>query len=295
MIVNAGGFTAQTADAAAPVKVTGWREDYAYSLGLQAYIFGFPWIYLPTIRWSWVTQPKPPSGITPYAALNHFFNVQKLADASYRDGGAPNNDTLYSIAWMDVRKEPVILSHPEMGDRYFTFEFASLDSDNFAYVGLRTTGAKSGHFAIVGPGWAGTLPSGVQRLDPSRTGAVLCIGRTLVDGAKDAPNVRRLQAQYRLTPLSLWNKTDAVVPQDRNVFRPFDTGADPLAEWKTMNKAMTEEPPHGNQLEIVKPFASIGIGPGQDHLSEGLRDHPQLASVGRFTLHQSLRCATLAL
>jgi hypothetical protein len=101
VIANAA---AQTADLAAPAKAGGWREDYAYSLGIHAYIFGFPWIYLPTIRWSWVNVPKPPGSITPYAALNHFYNVQKLADASYRDGGAPNNDTLYSIAWIDVRK-----------------------------------------------------------------------------------------------------------------------------------------------------------------------------------------------
>jgi hypothetical protein len=71
------------------------------------------------VRWSWVAVPKPPTGITPCAALKHFFNVRTLADASYRDGGAPNNDTLYSIAWIDVRKEPDILSHREMGDRYF--------------------------------------------------------------------------------------------------------------------------------------------------------------------------------
>jgi hypothetical protein len=66
--------------------------------------------------------PKPPGGITPYAALNHFFNVRILTDVSYRDEGSPNNDTLYSIAWIDVRKEPIILSHPQVGDRYFTFE-----------------------------------------------------------------------------------------------------------------------------------------------------------------------------
>jgi hypothetical protein len=71
----------------------------------------------------------------PYAPLNHFYNVRDLATAEYRDGGCPINDTLYSIAWVDVTKEPVILSHPEMGDRYFTFELAGLDSDNFAYVG----------------------------------------------------------------------------------------------------------------------------------------------------------------
>jgi hypothetical protein len=270
LVTNASVAATQTADPAAaaraetPANAANWREDYAHGLGIQAYIFGFPWIYLPTIRWSWVTQPKPLGSITPYAALNHFFNVRVLADASYRDGGAPNNDTLYSIAWIDVRREPVILSHPEMGDRYFTFELASLDSDNFAYVGLRTTGGKAGDFAIVGPGWSGTLPSGVQRLDPSRTGTVLCIGRTLVDGAKDLPNVHQLQDQYRLTPLSLWGRTGAVAPEERDVFKPFDTGSDPLAEWKTMNMAMTQEPPHEDQATIVKSFAPIGIGPGQD-------------------------------
>ena len=82
LVANAGGAAAQTADPAAaarvgfPTKPGGWREDYAYSLGIQAYVFGFPWVYLPTIRWSWVTQPKPLGGITPYAALNHFFNVR---------------------------------------------------------------------------------------------------------------------------------------------------------------------------------------------------------------------------
>ena len=89
-------------------EVPNWREDYAYTLGVQAYIFGFPYVYLPSLRWSWVTVPKPSGSITPYAPLNHFHHVGTLADASYRDGGSPNNDTLYSIAWVDVSKEPVI-------------------------------------------------------------------------------------------------------------------------------------------------------------------------------------------
>ena len=89
-------------------EVPNWREDYAYTLGVQAYIFGFPYVYLPSLRWAWVTVPKPSGSITPYAPLNHFHHVGTLADASYRDGGAPNNDTLYSIAWVDVSKEPVI-------------------------------------------------------------------------------------------------------------------------------------------------------------------------------------------
>jgi hypothetical protein len=169
-----------------------WRETYAYTLGLQAYIFGFPYVYLPTLRWSWVTQPKPAGGTTPYAPLNHFHHVRTLADADYRDGGSPNNDTLYSIAWVDVATEPVIISHPDMGKRYFTFEIASLDSDNFAYVGTRTTGGKADRFAIVGPKWQGRLPRGVAALPRSRTNSVLIIGRTLVDGPADVKSVNSL-------------------------------------------------------------------------------------------------------
>lgn len=96
-----------SAPASPTAPATDWRETYAYTLGLQAFIFGFPWIYLPSLRWNWVTVPKPAGSITPYAPLNRFFNVRTLADASYRDGGAPNNDTLYSIAWVDVSREPV--------------------------------------------------------------------------------------------------------------------------------------------------------------------------------------------
>ncbi len=105
---------------------TTWREDYAYTPGVQAYVFGLPYIDLASLRWNWVTVPKPAGNTTPYAPLNHFHNVRSLADGSYRDGGSPNNDTMYSIAWMDVGKEPIILSHSDMGDRYFTFELASM-------------------------------------------------------------------------------------------------------------------------------------------------------------------------
>jgi hypothetical protein len=153
-IIGALAFTTVAgASAQDPAAKTDWREQYAYTLGVQAYVFGFPYVYLPSLRADWVTRPKAASDITPYAPINHFSHVRNLADASYRGGGSPNQDTLYSTAWLDVGKEPVILSHPDMGDRYFAFELAGIDSDNFAYVGKRTTGSKAGSFAIVGPGW----------------------------------------------------------------------------------------------------------------------------------------------
>ncbi len=240
------------------------REALGYSIGTAAFVYGYPWIYLPTLRWSWVTQPPAHPGFSPYAPLNHFTHIGQLTDAKYRDGGSPNNDTLYSMAWVDVGQEPVVLSHPDMGERYFTFELASLDSDNFAYVGKRTTGGKAGSYAIVGPDWHGALPDGITPLPPSRTPTVLIIGRTLVDGPADVPNVRDLQAQYTLVPLSLWGKPDATLPERRDVWAPTDPTTDPLGDWKTMNRAMTEEPPEASQAPLLHYFAAVGLGPNQD-------------------------------
>ena len=108
-----------------------------------------------------------------------------------------------------------------MGDRHFTFEIAGIDSGNFAYVGARITGAAAGSFAIVGLDWTGDLPDGVVALPPSRTPAVLILGRTLVDGDIDLSAVTALQDQYSLTPLDLWG-TGQTAPEDRSVWPAQD-------------------------------------------------------------------------
>ncbi len=239
------------------------EEALAYSLGIHAYTFGFPWVYLSQLRYLW-TQVDTGTGVTPYARVNTFFHTNRLVDASNRDGGSPNNDVLYSIAWVDVSEEPVILSHPDLNDRYFTFQLAAMDSDNFAYVGLRETGSKAGNFAIVGPDWQGELPEGVQSIPPSRTNAILIFGRTLVDGPEGVKNVKSIMEQYRLTPLSQWNSGKPPEVQPREVQVPFDRKKDPLADWKTMNAAMTRDPPEARHGALLGQFATLHIGPGQN-------------------------------
>jgi hypothetical protein len=239
-----------------------WREQYAHTLGMQAYIYGFPYVYMSEVRWGQVAQKVDP--ILPHAAVNHFWNNQVMGGPESQAGGSPNNDTLYSIAWLDLSREPVILSVPDLGDRYYTMEIASFDSDNFAYVGMRTTGTKAGNYAIVGPSWRGELPKGVQQLPPSRTPAAFILGRTLLRGPDDLPAIRAVMAQYKLTPLSLWGKPGAQIPESYDVLKPFDRKTDPLGEWKTMNAAMAENPPPSRHELLLKQFAQIGIGPGLD-------------------------------
>lgn len=239
-----------------------WRAEYAYTAGVQAFVYGFPYIYYAQLRHAWVTSKRDPE-VVPYAAVNHFWHAGRLLDASYRDGGSPSTDSLYSLAWLDLHEEPVILSHPDMGDRYFAFQLAGFTSDNFDYVGQRTTGTAAGDFAIVGPGWDGVLPPGVRRMEPAPTPWVLVLGRTAVNGAADLPRARGLQGQYRLTPVSLWGVAGASVPDRRDVYGPAPA-SDPLGPWKTLNAMLAENPPPSHHAVVLDQVRDIGIGPGLD-------------------------------
>lgn len=259
LLFSAAANSAEEAD-----NKNAWRENYAYTLGVQAYNFAFPWVFLSTLQYQWVVvTPKNPA-LSPNMAINHWWHGRNYITDAYRGGGSPNNDTLYSIAWLDVGKEPVILSHEDIGDRYFTFEIASMDSDNFAYVGSLSTGSQAGDFAIVGRNWKGTLPKGVTALPPSPTDSVLIFGRTAVRGESDVPAVNRLQDGYRLTPLSLWGKADTAAAENRDVPKPFDPALDSLAEWKTINRAMVNNPPLPEHQVLLDMFKQIGVGPGLD-------------------------------
>jgi len=255
-------------------RVDDWRAEYAYTAGVQAFIYGFPYIYNAKLRHDWVTKSRDPA-VIPYAAVNHFWHASRLLDATYRDGGCPNNDTLYSLAWLDVGKEPVILSHPDTAERYFTFELTGFTSDNFDYVGQRTTGNADGRYAIIGPGWKGKLPAGVRKSRPAPTPWVLVLGRTLVDGPDDLPDARALQQQYQLTPLSKWGKPRAKVAERRDVYAPADPRQDPLGPWKTLNAMLAENPPPAHHALVLGQFATIGIGPGLD-----VEDQPDVVKRG---------------
>lgn len=246
--------------ATALVPPADWRETYAYAMGMQAYVFGFPWAFLADQRWQ---RTNPAGKGRDKAPLNQWSLSRELRTASHRLGGSPNNDTLYSQAWLDLAKEPVILSHPDMGKPYFTFEIAGLDSDNFAYVGTRTTGNKAGHYAIVGPNWKGKLPKGVKTLPPSSTNGVIIFGRMLVDGVDDLPRVHALQDALRLTPLSQWNnpKVKVVTPE---AWKAVDEKADSLGFWKNLNRAWSEDPPQARHNNLLAQFKRIGVGPGLD-------------------------------
>lgn len=258
-----------------PAESLDWNEEYAYTLGVQAYVWGFPWLYLAQLRWLWTTPAghalAQAQGLSvPYAPINRFFNSPVLASPDTQTGGSPNVDTLYSTAWGDLSGGPLVLSVPAVPDRYYTIQMACMDSDNFAYVGTRSTGTAAGNYLIAGPGWNGDVPPDVLDILPrSRTPSVFLLGRTGVNNKSqaDLEAAQAVQAGYQLRPLSTYPATPPEHPTHAQVPLGIDNSK-PLGKWLTMNQAMTENPPGVppgiSQSQLLALFATIGIGPDQD-------------------------------
>ena len=206
--MTAGMIAAAVSGALAQDGKPDWREQNAYTLGVQAYLYAFPWAYMPGARWLRTEALD--------RQADRFDHIRHLEDANHLSGGAPNNDTLYSRAWVYLKDEPVILTVPEIADRYYTMEITDFMGDNFAYVGTRATGTKAGNYAIIGPDWKGTLPEGVKALPPSSTPWATILGRTYVKDSSDLDAAHKIQDQYKLAPLSQWGKSEIVPPKTQS-------------------------------------------------------------------------------
>ena len=165
----------------------------------EAYIYGYSLITTEVTRVQMSNVPKL-EGL--HAPMGQFINVKRYPPADFRGVSAPNADTLYSLAWLDLGKEPTVFSYPDMGKRYFLFPMYSLWMPVIESAGSRTTGEKAKTFLITGPGWTGEVPEGMTQIR-SPTRYMVILGRTYADGTEaDYEAVNALQAQYDLRPLS---------------------------------------------------------------------------------------------
>jgi hypothetical protein len=135
------------------------KEKEALESSVEGVVYGLP-IMMMDITMKKTTNVAKPEAFA--APVNQFVNVQTFPDASFKDVVRANVDTLYSNAWLDLTKEPMVLSVPDTHDRYYLMPMLDAWTNVFASPGKRTTGTKAGNFAITGPGWSGTLSSGLK-------------------------------------------------------------------------------------------------------------------------------------
>ena len=258
-------LAAQTTPPAEQQQAADWRENYAYSVGLQAVIYGFPAVKALNMRYGMVEKPVGEIN-TP---INQLFHLRRAADETDTNHSSSATDFLYSVSWFDVRNEPVVVTVPESGDRYFSAQFMEYYSDIFAYVGTRATGGKAGSYLLANADWQGETPAGIAGIirTPTPTGAVLIRVGFRDDRTKMVP-VHKMQDSSDVRPLSKWLARDISPSTEHDVVDPAAPGT-PLAFYVNLNRAMTENPPPAKDRAIVSMIRSVGIGPGQsDDLSK---------------------------
>lgn len=179
---------------------TDWRETWAYLIGMQAHAYGFPAIYYTKLRFGMVRQPQ---GVidTP---LNTLFHVPRLSDHNDQYGGSPMRDAVYSVAWLDLRTEPVVVHAPDSGGRYVSIQLAEFYSDLFGYVGPSVNGGRAQTALVVGPRWQGEVPAGIETVLRSPTPAAFMVARVSTPGGDDLTAARALQRDHWVKPLSAW-------------------------------------------------------------------------------------------
>ena len=237
-------------------------------LATDAYIYGYPLVTMEMTR-RVITNVTRPEGTK--APMGHIIKLRQYPDASFRDVTAPNADTLYTTAFVDVGKEPWVLSIPDMKGRYALFPMLDGWTDVFQVPGKRTTGTNAQTYAITGPGWKGTLPPGVREYK-SPTSIVWILGRIYCTGTpEDYKAVHELQDQCKLVPLSSYGKP----------YTPPEGKVDPSIDMKTavrdqvnrmdakqyfsfLSQLLKTNPPSAADAPALARFAKIGLVPGKD-------------------------------
>lgn len=234
------------------------NADQIRALAGRAYVFAYPMLLMEYTRRAQAPQPN---------VLGH---LREFPDDRFHAVIRPNADTLYSASWIDLSKEPVLLHVPDTHGRYYLMQLMDAWTDTFSVPGKRTTGTGEGWFAIVGPGWKGTLPEHAQRID-APTSMVWMIGRTQTNNASDYENVHAIQRGYLLMPLSQYPDGPRRGTPAQDMRRESPGGTPPqvvsrLAPedfFKTFCELLVANPPHPDDAPMMRELAAIGITAGK--------------------------------
>ena len=235
------------------------------ALMLKAYIYG----YAPVAAWATmgIQTAVPDANTIPGAApINQFAYIKTLANPSETTVIRPNADTIYTLAWLDLSEQPMVISLPAVTDRYYVVPLLDAYTNEFFSLGSRTTGSGAGNYLVAGPGWSGTPPPGITLVIPAPTPTVWVIGRTLVRGPDDLENAVAVTSQYQLIPLDQYPgpytppTNVPVTPPDPDFVPPEGEPATAaigfgLPEFfQIMQEVIAANPPPSDQHALVESF-----------------------------------------
>ncbi len=236
----------------------------ARAIAKDAYIYGFPVVDNYRVQYDYFVNSSDPEFKAPW---NHIANIPRVFTPADKAVQTPNSDTPYSWMGLDLRAEPIVLTLPPMEkERYFSVQFTDAYTFNFDYLGTRTTGNEGGNYLVVGPDWKGPTPPGVKKVVRSETELVTVVYRTQLFNPGDIDNVKRIQAGYKVQPLSQFLGTTPPAAQPAIDFiKPLTKQAQKtsLEFFNILNFVLQFCPVNPQETDLMARFAKIGVGAGK--------------------------------
>jgi hypothetical protein len=226
----------------------------------DAYIYAFPMLAGYKAMYQMAVDRTSSQFKAPFNQISNNAQVFTPKDTAIV---TPNSDTPYSMVWMDLRAEPLVLCVPAVeAQRYYAVQLTDLYTFNFGYIGSRATGNGAGCYMVTAPGWTGTAPAGVAKVFTSGTDYAVAIYRTQLFGAADIDNVKRVQAGYKVATLSSFSNQPPPAALPEPAFPKFTQNAFKTQFISYLNFLLQYAPTVPEEQALRARFSEIGIGPG---------------------------------
>ena len=227
----------------------------------EGFIYGLPIVMNYAVMYEYAVDKNSGQYKAPFNQINNKARVFTYKDTSVI---TPNSDTPYSILWTDLRAEPIVLSVPAVAKpRYFSVMLCDGNTFNYGYVGSRATGNEAGDYMVAGPDWKGETPAGIKKVFRSSTQFSAVAYRTQLFNAEDMPNVVKIQAGYKVQPLSTYLKQTAPPAAPAIDFPKIDKELAKTGFFDYLAFALQFAPAGPEEKEIRAKLAKLGVEAGK--------------------------------
>ena len=253
--------TAKYTPAIAQNKADWPRLLEAKDIAEEGFIYGLPLVMNYAVMQEYAVDKNSGQFKAPFNEIKNLHHVATPEDTAVI---TPNSDTPYSVLWLDLRAEPMVISVPAIEkDRYYAVMLIDGNTYNYGYIGTRATGTEPGDYLVVGPDWKGETPPGIKQVFRSTTPFPLALIRTQLFNPDDMPNVERIQAGYKGQPLSAFLKQPAPPAAPTIAFVPATTAGIKDNFFEYLDAALQFVPETSRDKAIRAKLARIGVGPGK--------------------------------
>ncbi|PTQ69898.1 DUF1254 domain-containing protein [Pseudomonas sp. GV071] len=234
----------------------------AEAIAKEAYIYGYPMLEMYKTLYIQAIDTESTAYQAPLNRIAHNTDVYNGKTTAVQ---SPIPDTRYSFAWLDLRAEPIILTLPAVdSERYFSVQLSDIFTQNFAYLGSRTTGSKGGRYLIAGPDWQGPTPENVDEVVRSESSLVYALYRTQLFDARDMAKMRQVQQGYTLQTLSRYLKLEARPTAAKLDWPVPSPDPSPTPDvFRLIDFLLQFAPPHPTEVALRRRLARIGINSDQ--------------------------------